>query len=135
MSIHEILFDGVFGDISLSWENGVVDCLAYEDHEEYLSNTVRGRLKTTDQDQDSAKKYNLFGLIGNGNNSSMENIATTTVFNMLTYDGLIDQKALEVIALRKKHTMNIGIRARSTGSTSDSRLEIMITRDDNGKIY
>ena len=128
------LFDGVFGDISFNTDNGSVEIDLFSDRTEYLENSIRGRLKSLPGDYGSAYKYNLFGMIGTGNVLQAENTAKNTVRNMLSFDELINPQSLSVSAMRQKHQMIIGIRVIELGRIRNGKLDMIVTREDNGKL-
>lgn len=133
MSIHEVLFDGVFGDIDLSVHHGGIDIEVFSDKEEYLESMIRGRLKCNTADYGFSKKYNLLGYFG-ANNSRLESLLSSTVSNMLSFDGLVTQKSLKVSALKRKHEMIIGIKIIDELSLSNSVLKMLVIREENGGV-
>ena len=128
----DILYDGIFGDISLTFSGNSIEIDTYESKEEEYKNKIRARLKSIDGDYDEASMYNIIKTIGS-NILKTELVIRDTVFNMLTYDNLVDPKNLKVIVYRDSSRIYIGISVKGISDTEvNSSLEITVIRDENG---
>ena len=133
MNNYGILYDGVFGDVSLTFRNGSVDIDMEESYGEYLMNMIRNRLKSIDGDYGVAYKYNIYKSIGTKNSTDLEKAIKQSVFNMLTFDDLIKTNTLDVAAMKEGHKMIIGIKVSDTRVSAKGFLDMVITRIENGK--
>jgi hypothetical protein len=134
MSNYGVVYDGVFGDISFDIQNSSIDVDVEYMYDEYLMNMIRNRLKSLDGDYGQAYKYNIFKNIGLKNSIDMETAMRTSVRNMLTYDALVPSVSnLEVAALRSGHKMTIGIRLKNMNINRSGYLDMVLTRNENGK--
>ncbi len=133
MENYGVLFDGIFGDISISEYAGTIDLDVEESKTEYTKNLIRTRLKSLDGNYGREYRYNLFKNIGTRNGRELESVMKNTVTNMLTYDGFINKGKLEVLAMSAGHKMTIGIKVSGLSDIDRSFLEMIITRMENGK--
>lgn len=128
----DVMFDGIFGDISLTNRSGFVDLDLFESKSEEYKNKIRARLKSIDGDYDEASMFNILKNIGK-NTIKIESIVKDTVFNMLTYDNLVSASDLKVIVYNDSGKIYIGISVKNIADkTNNSSLEITIIRDENG---
>lgn len=133
MKNYGILYDGVFGDLSLTFRNGSVDIDMEESYGEYLMNMIRNRLKSIDGDYGVAYKYNIYKNIGTKNSKDLEKAIKQSVFNMLTFDDLVKTNTLDVAAMKEGHKMIIGIKVSDARVSAKGFLDMVITRVENGK--
>lgn len=133
MKNYGILYDGVFGDLSLTFRNGSVDIDMEESYGEYLMNMIRNRLKSIDGDYGVAYKYNIYKNIGAKNSRDLEKAIKQSVFNMLTFDDLVKTNTLDVAAMKEGHKMIIGIKVSDARVSAKGFLDMVITRVENGR--
>ena len=128
-----VLYDGIFGDISLSVVNGIAEIDMEVDYGSYLLNMIRGRLKSIDGDYGSASRFNIYKNIGSANSRDKERAMVSSVKKMLTFDNLVALQDLEVISMIRRHEMLIGIKVNGRGVNRKSILSMVINRTENGR--
>lgn len=126
------MFDGIFGDISLSQNGYSVEIDTFDSKEQELENIIRGRLKSIDGDYGTESKFSLIKNIGS-NIIMMEELLSKTIRNMLTYDNLVKTENLEVLVYRgSDNKLYIGIRVTGNSSLYGGILDITINREEGG---